>query len=135
MYQDFTSKVADGRKLPKEKVLEVAKGRIWTGEDAKARGLVDELGGYPIALKLVKQAIKLKESDDVTLRVFPKKKTTLEAIMARLNNQDESESSEAKQAELMLRVLDEVRPALKALRTMQGGDAQVLSMPHLNVRP
>jgi len=135
VYQDFTSKVADGRKLPKEKVLEVAKGRIWTGEDAKARGLVDELGGYPVALKLVKQAIKLKESDDVTLRAFPKKKTTFEALMARLNSQEEGESSEAKQAELMLHVLEEVRPAIKALRAIQGTDAEVLSMPQLNIRP
>ncbi|MFN7936814.1 MAG: signal peptide peptidase SppA [Bryobacteraceae bacterium] len=135
VYQDFTSKVAEGRKLPKEKVLEVAKGRIWTGEDAKARGLVDELGGYPVALKLVKQAIQLKESDSVNLRVFPKKKTTFEALMARLNNQDESESSEARQAELMLRVLEEVRPAVKAFRTIQGGDTQVLSMPQLQFRP
>ena len=99
-------------------MLEIAKGRIWTGEDAKARGLVDELGGYPVALKLVKQAIKLKESDDVTLRVFPRKKTTFEALMARLNNQEEGESSEAKQAELMLHVLEQVRPAIKALRAI-----------------
>lgn len=135
VYVDFTSKVAEGRKLPKEKVLEVAKGRIWTGEDAKARGLVDELGGYPVALKLAKQAIQLKESDSITLRVFPKKKTTFEALMARLNNQDDSESSEARQAELMLRVLEEVRPAVKAFRAIQGGDTQVLSMPQLQFRP
>jgi protease IV len=135
VYQDFTSKVAEGRKLPKEKVLEIAKGRIWSGEDAKARGLVDELGGYPTALKLVKQAIQLKESDDITLRVFPKKKTTFEALMARLGNQDESESSEAKQAELMLRVLDEIRPAVKALRSIQGGDTHVLSMPQVTFQP
>ncbi|MBL8174800.1 MAG: signal peptide peptidase SppA [Bryobacterales bacterium] len=134
VYDDFTSKVAAGRKLPKEKVLEVAKGRIWTGEDAKARGLVDELGGYPAALKLVKQAIKAKESDDVTLRVYPKKKTTVEALMAKLN-QEEGESSESKQAELMLRVLDEVRPAVKAFRAIRGDDAQILSMPQLTIRP
>ena len=41
VYSDFTSKVADGRKLPKAKVLEIAKGRIWTGEDALGLGLVD----------------------------------------------------------------------------------------------
>jgi len=51
IYEQFTSKVAEGRGLPKEKVLEIARGRVWTGEDAKARGLVDELGGYPAAMK------------------------------------------------------------------------------------
>src|ERR1035438_7287096 len=53
---DEGSKVADGRKLPKEKVLEIAKGRIWSGQDAKNLGLVDELGGYDTALKLAKKA-------------------------------------------------------------------------------
>ena len=51
VYVDFTGKVAEGRKLPKEKVLEIAKGRIWSGQDAKNLGLVDELGGYDTALE------------------------------------------------------------------------------------
>ena len=137
VYQDFTTKVADGRKLPKDKVLEIAKGRIWSGEDAKVRGLVDELGGYPTALKLVKQSIKVKDSDDVTLRVFPKKKSAFEAIMARLTNEDESESSESHQAEVMLRVIEEMRPAVQAIRSLRnaGGDGQVLSMPQLQFTP
>src|SRR5262245_55622086 len=46
VYADFTSKVAEGRKLPIERVREVARGRVWTGADAKERGLVDELGGF-----------------------------------------------------------------------------------------
>ena len=75
VYVDFTSKVADGRKLPKEKVLEIAKGRIWSGQDAKNLGLVDELGGYDTALKLVKKATGASESDDVKIVVYPRPKT------------------------------------------------------------
>jgi signal peptide peptidase SppA len=44
IYEDFTSKVADGRKLPKEKMLEIAKGRIWSGEDAQGLGAPQEPG-------------------------------------------------------------------------------------------
>jgi protease-4 len=46
IYDDFTQKVADGRKLPLDKVREEARGRVWSGTDAKARGLVDALGGF-----------------------------------------------------------------------------------------
>jgi protease-4 len=46
IYDDFTRKVAAGRKLPLEKVHELARGRVWSGTDAHARGLVDSLGGF-----------------------------------------------------------------------------------------
>ena len=83
IYADFTTKVAEGRKLPKEKVLEIAKGRIWTGEDAKGLGLVDELGGMSTALKLAKKAAGIPDAEDVKLQVFPKAKSPLEQILGR----------------------------------------------------
>ncbi len=134
VYTDFTGKVAEGRKLPKEKVLQVAKGRIWTGEDARQLGLVDEVGGYPMALKLVKDAIRVKEADEVELRVYPKKRTPLEALMARLQG-DEGESSDSAQAEVLARAVESMRPALNALRQMGvlGPGQDVLSMPSLNL--
>jgi protease-4 len=46
IYDDFTQKVADGRKLPLDKVREAARGRVWSGIDAQRRGLVDTLGGF-----------------------------------------------------------------------------------------
>jgi protease IV len=49
IYADFTGKVADGRRLSPAEVEEVARGRVWTGADALARGLVDELGGVETA--------------------------------------------------------------------------------------
>ena len=51
VYEDFTDKVAEGRSLPKERVLDIARGRIWTGEDARKLGLIDELGGYKTAFE------------------------------------------------------------------------------------
>jgi len=51
-YDVFTRRVAEGRKLPIERVLEIAKGRVWTGADARNIGLVDELGGLQRAMAL-----------------------------------------------------------------------------------
>jgi len=51
MYAQFIDVVAEGRNLPKERVRELATGRIWTGSQAKELGLVDELGNYYDAIK------------------------------------------------------------------------------------
>ena len=88
IYTDFTSKVAEGRRLPKEQVLKIARGRIWTGEDARTLGLVDELGGFPLALRLAKKAAKIPEAEEVNLRVYPEKRGTLELLIDRLTNLD-----------------------------------------------
>ncbi len=45
-YDDFITYVAEARKLDKEKVDAIARGRVWSGQDAHARGLVDQLGGF-----------------------------------------------------------------------------------------
>jgi protease-4 len=112
VYVDFTSKVADGRKLPKEKVLEIAKGRIWSGQDAKNLGLVDELGGYDTALKLVKQAIGVPENDEVKIVVYPRPKTLLESVLA-YRSADNSDKEAAR--ETLTRILEEVRPVAQQL--------------------
>jgi len=83
IYDDFTTKVADGRHLPKEKVLQIAKGRIWSGQDAKNLGLIDALGGYDTALKLAKASAGIPESEDVKIVVFPKKKSWWQSILQR----------------------------------------------------
>jgi protease-4 len=71
IYADFTGKVADGRKLAPEKVEEAARGQIWSGADAKAHGLVDELGGLSMAIRLAKQESKLAQEIGVTLVSYP----------------------------------------------------------------
>ena len=55
VYHDFTAKVAQGRGLSREHVHEVARGRVWTGRDARERGLVDELGGLRHAVEIARQ--------------------------------------------------------------------------------
>jgi protease-4 len=70
IYSDFTSKVASGRGMTAEQVHEVAKGRVWTGADALAHGLVDELGGIDRAAAIARRRAGL--SPTAPLRVFPR---------------------------------------------------------------
>jgi protease-4 len=56
IYRDFTGKVAEGRSLTPEAVAAAAKGQVWSGEDARDLGLVDELGGLKAALMLAAEA-------------------------------------------------------------------------------
>lgn len=69
IYDDFTAKVADGRSLSRERVHELARGRVWTGADAKEHGLVDELGGLDKALDLARKAAGL--AADAPVRAYP----------------------------------------------------------------
>src|SRR5262249_900341 len=71
VYADFTGKVASGRSLAPDKVEDAAKGQVWTGADAKARGLVDELGGLSLAIPLGKQEAKLAQETPVALVTYP----------------------------------------------------------------
>jgi protease IV len=112
VYVDFTSKVADGRKLPQEKVLEMAKGRIWSGQDAKNLGLVDELGGYDTALKLAKKAVGVPEGDDVKIVVYPRPKTLLESVIVR-RGPDNSDKEAVGQT--LARILEVVQPVARQL--------------------
>jgi len=80
IYIDFTNKVADGRDIPIETVREIAKGRVWTGEQAKERGLVDELGGLRKAIEVAKVEAGINEDKKVKLKVFPRPKTTAEQL-------------------------------------------------------
>jgi protease-4 len=112
VYVDFTSKVADGRKLPKEKVLEIAKGRIWSGQDAKNLGLVDELGGYDTALKMAKKVAGIAESDEVKIVVFPRPKTLVESVVSS-GGPDNSDKEGV--SETLSRILKVVQPVARQL--------------------
>jgi protease-4 len=79
-YGTFKDRVARGRNLGEDAIESVAKGRVWTGEDAKAHGLVDELGGFSTALRLAKQAAKIGDDEDVTLKLYPRAETVGEAL-------------------------------------------------------
>jgi len=85
IYEDFTSRVADGRELPLETVLEIAKGRVWTGAQAKEIGLVDELGGFMTALSVAKEEAGIDADTDVRIQVFPRPLTEMEQLQQMFN--------------------------------------------------
>jgi protease IV len=62
IYADFTGKVAAGRGLSAERVHELARGRVWTGADARERELVDELGGIDKAADIARRRAGLPAS-------------------------------------------------------------------------
>jgi protease IV len=70
IYRDFTQKVAAGRRMPVERVHELARGRVWTGADAAANGLVDEIGGLHTAAEIARRRAGLPA--DAPLRVYPR---------------------------------------------------------------
>ncbi|HEY5356985.1 MAG TPA: signal peptide peptidase SppA [Streptosporangiaceae bacterium] len=70
IYADFTGKVAEGRRMTVERVHELARGRVWTGADALANGLVDELGGLDRALAVARGRAGLPDSAPV--RAYPR---------------------------------------------------------------
>ncbi len=75
VYDSFTGSVARARELELQYVLEIARGRIWSGRDALERKLVDRLGGIDDALEIAKELAGLEPERDVPLVVFPRPKT------------------------------------------------------------
>jgi protease-4 len=72
IYADFTAKVASSRRLPLDHVRAIARGRVWTGADAREHGLVDELGGLGTALEIARERAGLPPSARPELRVHPR---------------------------------------------------------------
>lgn len=66
-YDIFLKKVADGRHLSLDKTRNIAKGQVWTGQQAKEIGLVDELGGFLKALSVAKQLVNISEDTPVEI--------------------------------------------------------------------
>jgi protease-4 len=81
-YDQFTTKVAQGRHLSKEAVHEIGRGRVWTGLQAKEIGLVDELGGLSTALKIAKKRAGIPDEQSIRLVVWPKKTSLFESFFS-----------------------------------------------------
>ncbi|MEL6552457.1 MAG: signal peptide peptidase SppA [Cyanobacteria bacterium J06621_11] len=78
LYERFTTIVAEGRDITQERVNQVAQGRVWTGEDAIAANLVDELGGLEDAITLAASAAEL---EDYQVDEFPRLPTFEEQLL------------------------------------------------------
>jgi protease-4 len=79
-YQDFVAKAATARKMTPEKIDAVARGRVWTGAQAKEVGLVDELGGLDTAVRIAKERAGIDAEEDVQIVVYPPRRSFYEAL-------------------------------------------------------
>lgn len=86
IYATFTKKVAESRHLTAEQVEKISRGRVWTGEQALALGLVDQLGGIEQAIILAKQEASLPQNTAV--EVYPTQKTIIEKLIALLSGEN-----------------------------------------------
>ncbi|MGH2625467.1 MAG: S49 family peptidase, partial [Anaerolineales bacterium] len=82
-YRDFVTRAAQGRGKSYDQIDAVAQGRVWTGTEALAVGLVDRLGGLEDAVALAKDRAKIARDQDVDLIVLPERKGLLETILER----------------------------------------------------
>jgi protease IV len=87
VYDQFTDKAVAGRvaagqkQMTKAKLLELAGGRVWTGRQAKANGLVDELGTLDDAVAFAKKEAGIDPSKDMELLMLPKGASFLDKLM------------------------------------------------------
>ena len=84
IYDDFVEHVADGRKISIADVEAAASGRVWTGQQALERHLVDEIGGLPAAIDKAAALADLK-TDEVRVRYYPKEEDLLSFLIERFS--------------------------------------------------
>jgi protease-4 len=80
-YDNFVPKVAKGRGKTNEEVDGLGQGRVWTGTQAKERGLVDEFGGLEKAIEIAKQLAELPADKDVRRIAYPEARSFFETLM------------------------------------------------------
>jgi protease IV len=83
-YEVFTGKAAKGRKMSIDELKKVASGRVWTGTQAKERGLVDVLGGMNDAISIAATAANV--SNDYKVKFYPRKQPFFQELMSQLEN-------------------------------------------------
>ena len=84
IYADFTRQVGEARKLEGSRLDAAARGRVFSGIDAKKAGLIDELGGLQLALNIAKAKGGIDEARQVELRAFPPDTDRWQKVVDRL---------------------------------------------------
>jgi protease-4 len=88
-YDQFVEKVAASRRKTPEEIDAIAQGRVWTGRQAKALGLVDALGGLDKAVAIAKERAKIPAGERVELVVYPPKRSVYDLLMSSFSGMDE----------------------------------------------
>ena len=95
-YQTFISHVADGRRKTTAFVDSIGQGRVWSGENGKLNGLVDEFGGLNDAVKLAAAKAKIQH---YRIKELPKQKDTFEELMKSFSTRMQNSILESKLGE------------------------------------
>jgi protease IV len=119
IYDVFTGKVAEGRKLSKVRVDSIGQGRIWSGIDAKNIGLIDEFGGLTRSIALAAELAKTKNYRLISL---PEQKEWFEELIDQITGNDPS-------ARLKAALGDDYHyyQYLKEIREMRGVQTRMLT--------
>jgi protease-4 len=80
IYHGFLTRVAEGRRRKVEEIEPVAQGRVWLGSQAKANGLVDELGGLTTAIDLIRKKANIGAGVHIRLSVYPQRRTWFQQL-------------------------------------------------------
>lgn len=128
-YRDFTGRVATARNKPVEQVDEVARGRVWTGAQAKERGLVDELGGMQQAVEFAAGKAKLGKPGDYQVRYIEKAATPFERFFTGLV-ESRAGAAWAQHSDLARSLLAKASPqTAKDLRFLEGAITPTRGVP------
>jgi protease-4 len=135
-FTNFIPKVAKGRKMTDEQANTLGQGRVWTGTQAKANGLIDEFGGIEKAIEIAKQLANLPADKDVRRVVFPAPKPFIETIFG-----DPDEATVGAEYKAQKALADSLpKDARKALRyaelfdRMQNGEAMLMMPFDLDIK-
>ena len=89
-YRGFVARVARGRRLSEAAVDSVAEGRVWTGEAARARGLVDRLGGLETAFEMARARARIPAGEALVVERYPRvRRSFLERLLEDLVVEDD----------------------------------------------
>lgn len=113
IYTKFLDKVAESRKLPKDKVAQIAQGRVWSGIDAKQLGLVDEIGGLDDAIEYAVKETNLGE--DWKLEEYPRFQTLEERLIEEFVGND---SNKTRQPDLLMAEFMKLKEDLAMLQAL-----------------
>jgi protease-4 len=114
IYYQFLNKVAESRKLPTQRVAQIAQGRVWSGQDAKQLGLVDDLGGIEDAINYAAKQAKL--GNNWELQEYPEVRSLEERILKTFT--DEASTQKAEQANPLTAEFMKLQADLALLKMM-----------------
>src|SRR2546426_2839752 len=136
-YDDFVPKVAKGRNKNAEYIDSVGQGRVWTGAQGRARGLVDEFGGLDRAFEIAKQLANIPADKGVHRVIFPYPRTFLQELMSGGDDASTETKTSQQKAAVLAALPEDAQRALRyiaLLDRMKSGDSMLLMPFDLRIK-